>query len=72
MNGKQPEMNEAERKSGKPDEVNPDELGPGQPRDVDQPGEAPLRPDRKDVGKPFGTPDRPAPDQPELPSTGVP
>lgn len=61
-----------EKKPRTDGEVNPDELGPAQPREVDQPDKAPLRPDREDGGKPFGTPDRPAPDQPELPSTGVP
>lgn len=62
----------ADKKPSKEGEVNPDELGPAQPREVDQPGKAPLRPDQEDGGKPFGTPDRPGPDQPVLPSTGVP
>lgn len=61
-----------ERKRDKQSEVNPDELGPAQPREVDQPDKAPLHPDREDAGKPFGAPDQPAPDKPELPSTGIP
>jgi hypothetical protein len=65
-------MNEAERTVGRDGEVNPDEFGPAQPREVDQPDKVPVHPDRDDGGKPFGTPDRPASDKPELPSTGVP
>lgn len=66
-------MSTSDRRPSKNDGVNPDELGPGQPRDVDQPGKDPLFPDKQDGSdKPFGTPDWPAPDQPVLPSTGVP
>ncbi|RYG93450.1 MAG: hypothetical protein EON57_20040 [Alphaproteobacteria bacterium] len=61
-----------ERKERRDGGINPDELGPAQPHEVDQPGKAPLRPDDGGTDKPYGTPDRPAPDKPILPSTGTP